>query len=602
MHGYKRLLRYIARQWHWFAGIAVLTVASAASAALQPWPMKLLVDYALGDAELPPQLASGHAAASGDPTPAFLLFVAVGAHLGLFLLNSALTAALTLSWTNGGQRMVYDLASDVFAKLQRLSPLFHSRRSVGDSLSRLSGDTWCIYSVANGLLMSPLQRLATLGAMAAVGFALDPLLAALSLAAAPLLAFSARFFGRRLKQRAKRGRESSSRIASFVQQTFSAMPVVQAFSTEDRNREQLESLAEDAVEIALQGRLLNSAYGLVNGAILSSGAALVLVVGGFRVLDGAIPLGTLLVFLSYIRKMQGSAGGLFTIFAKLKTAEASIERLMEILECDQEVREAPNAKPLPATPSGKSGHVMLEDVSFGYEPRRPVLNGVTLEARPGEVVALVGPSGAGKSTLMSLIPRLLDPWQGRVLIDGSDVRMATLDSVRARTALVSQETLLLPMTVAENIAYGRPGASRSEIHEAAIAAQADAFIRRLPNDYDTVIGERGASLSGGERQRLSFARALLKNAPILLLDEPTAALDAETEAQLLEALRQIMEGRTTFLVAHRLSTVRDADRIVVLEDGRVVEIGSHQELLARRGAYERLYHAQFPPAAREVVA
>ena len=238
------------------------------------------------------------------------------------------------------------------------------------------------------------------------------------------------------------------------------------------------------------------------------------------------------------------------------------------------------------------GHVRLEGVTVGYEAGRPVLVGVTVEARPGETVAVVGPTGAGKSTLVSLIPRFFDPWEGRVLFDGVDVREVQLTSLRAQVALVLQEPFLLPLTLAENIAYGRPGASREAIVAAAVAANADEFIRRLPKAYDTVIGERGATLSGGEKQRLAIARALLKDAPVLILDEPTAALDAQTEALVLDALERLMDGRTTFVIAHRLSTVRRADRIVILQDGRIVETGTHPELLALNGPYHRLYRLQ----------
>jgi len=272
------------------------------------------------------------------------------------------------------------------------------------------------------------------------------------------------------------------------------------------------------------------------------------------------------------------------------------------LEARDEVRDRPGARPLAPVRRGRGRHVRIEGVTFGYEPGRPALKGVTLEARPGETVALVGPTGAGKSTLVSLIPRFFDPWQGRVTIDGVDVRDAKLSSVRAQVALVLQEPFLLPLTVAENIAYGRPGATREQVVAAAVAARADDFIRRLPKGYDTVIGEHGATLSGGERQRLSIARALLKDAPILILDEPTSALDAGTESSLMEALEALMAGRTTFIVAHRLSTIRGADRVVVLEDGEVVETGTHEELMAARRTYHRMHTLQFAPHAREVVA
>jgi ATP-binding cassette subfamily B protein/subfamily B ATP-binding cassette protein MsbA len=276
--------------------------------------------------------------------------------------------------------------------------------------------------------------------------------------------------------------------------------------------------------------------------------------------------------------------------------------VFEVLEAEERVQDAPDAKPLPAHPVGERGHVRLERVTFGYEPGRPVLKNVTLEAHPGEVVALVGQTGAGKSTLTALVPRLFDPWEGRVIVDGMDVRDVQLASLRAQVALVLQEPFLLPLTVAENIAYGRPGASQAEIKAAAVAAGADAFIRRLGEGYDTVIGQRGSTLSGGEKQRLAVARALLKDAPVLILDEPTSALDAQTEALLMEALERLMEGRTTFIISHRLSTVRHANRIAVIEEGQVAETGTQQELLAARGAYYRLHTLQFAAPSQEVVA
>ena len=580
MGGYRQLIPYVLRQRKWLVTILVLTAMSSATAALQPWPMKLLVDYALSDASSPQPIASSLEAVGLTPSPTVLVVLAAVASLALFALTSLLSVALSLSWNMAGQRMVYGLAGDLFARLQRLSLLFHSRSSVGDALSRVTDDTWCVYSVADGLLMAPIQQIITLTTMTCVGFALDPVLGALTLVVAPLLALSSRFFGKRLKRRSRLGREAKSRVMSFVHETLGAMPLVQAYGTESRNTRRFERLADDAVVLAQRGQLLGSSYGMVNGLITTTGIATLLYVGGLRVMSGAIPLGTLLVFLAYARQMQGAAGGLFKIFANLKAAEASIDRIMEVMESDEAVSEAPDALTLP---HGSRGHVRLEGITFGFEPDRPVLRDVTLEAQPGEVVALVGRTGAGKSTLVSLIPRFFDPWQGRVSLDGIDVRRLRLDSLRSQISVVLQEPFLLPLTIAENIAYGRPGASRKEVVEAAVAAQADEFIRQLPDGYDTVLGESGVNLSGGERQRIAIARALLKDAPVLILDEPTSALDARTEASLLEALRKLMVGRTTFVIAHRLSTIRHADRVVVIDDGCVAESGTHEELLASGG-------------------
>jgi ATP-binding cassette subfamily B protein/subfamily B ATP-binding cassette protein MsbA len=561
--------------------------------------MKLLVDYAVGKDKVPALLTNALPGLGLDASPGTLVVLAALASLILFAVNSLLGIGLSLSWNMCGQRMVYDLAADLFARLQRLSLLFHRRRSVGDSLSRLTQDTWCIYSVTDGLLIAPIQQAITLCVLLGVAFALDPVMAMLALAVAPLLALSSRFFGRRLKRRSKMGREAQSRLLSFTHQTLRAIPLVKSFGTESRNSQSFERLADDVVSLTQRGNLLGSAYGLVNGLITTTGVAVLLYVGSTRVLSGAITLGTLLVFLSYVRKIEAASGAAFKIFTKLKAVEASVERLVEVMECDEEVRDAPVAKPL--LPPHR-GHIRLENVSFGYEPDNPVIVDVSLEARPGQVVALVGPTGAGKSTLVSLIPRFFDAWQGRITFDGIDVRELQLSSLRSKISVVFQEPFLLPLTIADNIGYGRPGASRDEIIAAAVAAQADDFISRLPQRYDTVLGEGGVNLSGGERQRLTIARALLKDAPVLILDEPTSALDARTEASLVSALEQLIAGRTTFVIAHRLSTVRHAGRIVVLEHGRVVECGSHTELIGGGGLYSRLYASQFAASAPRAIS
>jgi len=554
--------------------------------------MKILVDYALGQTTPPALLSSLLGNLNLALTPALLIAAAAIGSLGLYSLNATLDVGLSWAWSAAGQRMVYELAESLFHRLQRLSLLFHSQRTVGDSLSRLTGDTYCVYTLTNALLVSPGRHLFALATIGIVAWRLEPGLTVLSLAVAPMMGGSAILFGSRLKRQMLQYREAQSRLLSFVHQTFTALPVVQSFGREDYNRQQFQNLAVDSVALLQRDTLFKSMYGLVNGSVTTVGTAIVLYFGGQRVLSGAMTVGSLLVFLAYLQSMQGAFQGLMGTYGNLKSVEANIDRVLEVLDSKEGVQESPAAKSLSLRSVGASGHVRLEEVSFGYEPGYPVLQDISLEAHPGETIALVGTTGAGKTTLVSLIPRFFDPWQGRVLFDGVDVREIQLKSLRSQVALVLQEPFLLPLTVAQNIAYGRPEASREEIVAAALAANVEEFIQRLPQGYDTVIGERGARLSGGQKQRLAIARALLKDAPVLILDEPTSALDAQTETLLMEALERLMVGRTTFIIAHRLSTIRQADRIVVLEAGKVVEMGTHQELLAIHGLYYRWHRVQ----------
>jgi ATP-binding cassette subfamily B protein len=503
-------------------------------------------------------------------------------------LVSFVDAALAFSWIRVGQRMVYDLAGDLFARLQRRSLRCYGRSSVGDSLMRVTGDSWCLQTVVDVLLYKPANALVGLVGTVAVMAAMDPRLTAAALVVAPLMVGASFGLGKRIRSAAKAGREVESRLQSHVQQTLGGIPVVQAFAQEEREHRRFRQFADAAIRTRLQASLLRNVSGLAAGLIGTLGAGAVLWLGAQRVLDGQLTVGSLLVFVAYLGPLQAGLTTFANIYPTLQSAGARVDRVLEVLEAAPEVRDRPGAAPLPPVRGG----LRLEGVTFGYEPGRPVLRGVSLAARPGETVALVGPSGAGKSTLAGLVPRFFDPWQGRVTLDGRDLRAVQLRSLRAQVAVVLQEPFLFPLTVAENIAYGRPGAARGEVAAAAAAAGADAFIRRLPRGYDTVVGERGATLSGGERQRLAIARALLKDAPVLVLDEPTAALDAATEAALLEALARLMRGRTTLVIAHRLSTIRAADRIVVLEAGRVVEAGAHAELVAAGGPYARLHALQ----------
>jgi len=588
---YAKLLPYALRQWPILIAIGCLTGFASVVGALQPWPMKLLVDCALQHQPLPWRLQQLTAAAGLHASARVLVIAAALSGITLFVGSSAIGAALDWAWTVAGQRMANHLAGDLFQHYTHRSLLLHHRDYIGDALSRLTGDAWSIHSLTATLLMSPLANVATLVAVGLLSWRLEPKLAMLSLLLAPFLGATSLFFGRALKRRAKFTRQAQSRITSFVQQTLSSLSLVQAFATTPDNRKSFERLANDAIDWSQRGALTNSLYGMASGLITTLGSAIVLLVGGRRVLSGTLTVGGLLVFVTYMRNLQSAAEGLLRSYATLKPIEASLDRALEVLEDERLLPEKPRPLLLAPRPGGQ--RVAVENVTFGYDPGLPVLADLSLIAERGETVALVGETGAGKSTLACLIPRLFDPWKGRVCIDGVDIRNMRIADVRGRVSMVLQEPYLLPISVAENIAYSRPGSSRVEIVAAAKAARAHDFIEALPNGYNTVIDERGCTLSGGEKQRLSVARALLKDADIMIFDEPTSALDAQTEAALLEVFQRLIGSRTTFIIAHRLSTIRRAGKIAFLRGGRIVEAGTPEELLGARGAFYSYYSTQF---------
>jgi ATP-binding cassette subfamily B protein/subfamily B ATP-binding cassette protein MsbA len=553
---------------------------------LKPWPMKILVDHVLYARPIPESLASSLAWLPGGLSRENLLAWTAISTVLLFLLGWALSVATSYVDIGFGRRLTYDLARDVFGHLQKLSLRFHSHKPVGDNIRRVTTDCAAVSTIVKDALLPVAVALVSLAAMFLVMWQLDPALTLLSLLVVPFMALAFRRYARPMLERSYAEQEAEAEMYDVVEQTLSAIPAVQAFGGEEHADSRFHVATGAALEATLKTTDVQFRFKVLVGLATAAGTAVILWVGASHVLDGSLTVGGILVFISYLGSLYGPLEAIMYTSSTVQGAAASARRVVEVLETEQEVDDPGGAPALPPV----QGHVRLENVTFGYEPDLPTIRDVTLEALPGETIAITGPTGAGKSTLVSLLPRFFDPTSGRVTVDGYDVRGVRLKSLREQIAIVLQDPFLFPMTIAENVAYGRPEASRKKIKAACKAANAHDFIQKLPEGYDTLIGERGATLSGGERQRLSIARALLKDAPILILDEPTSSLDAETEASLLDALKRLAKGRTTFIIAHRLSTIINADKIVVLKEGRIVEEGSHVELLAGDTFYAHLHN------------
>jgi ATP-binding cassette, subfamily B, bacterial len=583
------VLGYAARRRLPLLGVMLTMLLQVGLGLLKPWPMVILIDYLLGAKLMPPWLQRMVDLLPGAHAPLNLIGWSVGATVLIFLLGWAVGLANEYAGISLGQQMTYDLAADLFTRLQQLSLRFHTSKSVGDNIRRVTADCACISTILKDALLPVLSSAVTLILMFSVMWGISISLTLLALAVVPYMVWVFRRYAQPMMELSYQQQETESQIYDVVEQTFSAMPAVQAFCREPLNDQRFVQINRDTLAATMKLTRVELRFKILMGLATAVGTAAILWLGARLSLGGLLSVGTIVLFLSYLGSLYEPLESMMYTISTIQAATGSARRVLEVMETEREICDQPGAVPIGSV----RGRVQIEGVTFGYEPDHPVLRGINLEVQPGESVALVGATGAGKTTLVGLLPRFFDPWQGRVRLDGRGLRDLTLKSLRSQIAIVLQEPFLFPITIAENIAYGRLHATMGEIESAARDARAHGFIMQLPDGYQTVIGERGATLSVGQRQRLSIARALLKNAPILILDEPTSALDAETEQLLMEALDRLMAQRTTFIIAHRLSTVRRASRIIFLKDGVIAETGTHQELLARAGLYAGFYQAQF---------
>ena len=567
------------RPYRWTFAVAVVQVLLLGTLELlKPWPLKLIVDHVLTGHPVPWVWLQAFA-------PQTLLLVGCLMLVVVYALIGACSVASNYVTITLGQRLVNDFRAELHAHLQRLSLAFHSRREVGDLLYRLTTDTFAIQALTMNGVFPVLTSLVLLVGMTVVMLQLDWLLTLVSLTIVPVLMGSMKWLTRRITTLATDMRVKESALWASAQRGLGAIRVIQAFTTEEDEHRQYVASSTASLDANLRFYTFQTLYTTFINVVMAVGTAVVLWVGATHVLARQLTVGEVLVFLSYLASLYGPLNTLMETWGLIQGGRVSVERVFEILETAPDLVDGRR----PLTRAEVRGALTFEGVVFGYDRTRLVLKGIDFHAPPESLVAIVGATGAGKTTLVSLIPRFYDPTGGRVLLDGTDIREFQLRALRQQVGMVLQPPLIFPTSVRANIAYGRPDATSEQIEWAATLAQLDDFLARLPQGLDTVVGEGGATLSAGEQLRITIARAFLRDAPILLLDEPTSALDAATEARVMRGLETLMRGRTTFVIAHRLSTVRRADTILVIQDGQLAEQGPFAELVAGGGIFAMLY-------------
>ena len=591
LSSFRKIYPYLRPYWRFVLCSALVTLLMSGVGLLSPWPMKILVDSVLGDEPLPAMVRAL------DPLldDKFLLLVlTVGAGLAAALTANLLAVANSYLNTRLDLAMTLDFRSHLFQQAQRLSMGYHDQSRSGMIIYIINA----MATAPGGLVLALLplaQNVLTLAGMFYISFRLNPNLALLSLLVVPFLYYSVGYYSTHIRGRLMTVKGMEGETLSIIHEAVSMLRVIIAFGREDHEHARFREQGQKAIGARIGITVRQAVFSLAVNTTTAIGTALVLGYGTYLTLQGRLTLGELLIVVAYIGSVYKPLEAISGTMGALQDHLVNLQIAFDLLEKEPDIRDMPGAISL----ARAKGDVRFEGVGFDYAGRAATLTDISLDVASGEAIAIVGPTGAGKSTLVSLLPRFYDPQEGRILIDGVDIRTLTLRSLRQQISIVLQEPLLFSSTVADNIRYGRLDATMNEIVDAATKANAHDFIMRLPQQYETPLGERGAQLSGGERQRIAVARAFLKNAPLLILDEPTSSIDSKTEAVILDALERLMIGRTTFLVAHRLSTLRNVGRIVVLNQGRLVEAGTPAQLLAHGGLYRQLHDMQTSAARRQ---
>ena len=562
----------------------------------RPWPLKVVIDRVLS--HRPSRVPFLHEWLDNAPfTRMQVLYGACGATVTIALLAGLLVYYYTEAMGNVGQHYVFGLRRDLFAHLQRLSLRFHDHQRTGDLTLRLMSDIKEIQDMVASGIASFATNVCLLVGMLALMLWVNWKFALVSLCLSPFLFLTVFRYKRRIKAASRKARKSTGLLAALAQETLASIRIIQGLAQEDRLDERFQAQSENHHQASLELVRYQARIAPLVDTIAALGVTIVIWYGATRVMAGELSTGDIVLFFAYVSSLYSPMKGLARFSVDIDKATVAAERIAEVMLIRSDVAEREGAQKI----THLKGPVEFRGVSFEYEPNRPVLTGVDLTISPGEKIAIVGATGAGKSTLVSLIPRFYDPTSGEVRIDGEDIRNYSLQSLREQISLVLQDSLLFNGSIRENIAFGCPSATEEQIAAAAVTANADEFIQQLPEKYETLVAERGTTLSGGQKQRIAIARAILRDTPILLLDEPTSSLDSASEQVVMEALERAAQGRTTLIIAHRLSTARLADRIVVIDQGRIVEQGTHIELLERNGKYADFYHLQMMTEPRNHV-